>query len=104
MNTRTARQECVTLSLYTTSSTTGTAPMLSFASCQNSTALTSLHCCSIQSKVKVNFVDCSRFDCRYGFHEDVLDSVYAPILLYCCTRIQYVALAILLSDSGERMH
>ena len=47
----------------------------------------------------------SRFDCRYGFHEDVLDSVYVPILMYCCsTRIQYVALAIILSDSGERMH
>ena len=26
------------------------------------------------------------------------------ILLYCCTRIQHVALAIILSDSGERMH
>ena len=48
--------------------------------------------------------NCSRFACRYGFHEDVLDSVYAPILLYCCTRIQYFALAIILSDSGERMH
>ena len=48
--------------------------------------------------------NCSRFVCRYGFHEDVLDSVYVPILLYCCTRIQYVALAIIRSDSGERMH
>ena len=48
--------------------------------------------------------NCSRFVCRYGFHEDVLDSVYVPILLYCYTRIQYVALAIILSDSGERMH
>ena len=48
--------------------------------------------------------NCSRFVCRYGFHEDVLDSVYVPILLYCCTRIQYFALAITLSDSGERMH
>ena len=46
----------------------------------------------------------SRFVCRYGFHEDVLDSVYVPILLYCCTRIHYFALAITLSDSGERMH
>ena len=48
----------------------------------------------------------SRFVCCYGFHEDVLDSVYVPILLYCCARIQYVALAIpiMLSDSGERMH
>ena len=48
--------------------------------------------------------NCSRFVCRYGFHEDVLDSVYVPVLLYCCTRIQYFALAIILSDSGERMH
>ena len=48
--------------------------------------------------------NCSRLACRYGFHEDVLDSVYVPILLYCCTRIQYFALAIILSDSGERMH
>ena len=39
----------------------------------------------------------------YGFHEDVLDSVYVPILLYCCTRIQYFALAMILSDSGERV-
>ena len=48
--------------------------------------------------------NCSRFVCRYGFHEDVLDSVNVPILLYCCTRIQYFALAIFLSDSGERVH
>ena len=26
------------------------------------------------------------------------------ILMYCCTRIQYVALEIILSKSGERMH
>ena len=45
--------------------------------------------------------NCSRFVCRYGFHEDVLDSVYVLILLYCCTRIQYFALAILLSDSSD---
>ena len=48
--------------------------------------------------------NCSRFVCRYGFHEDVLDSVHVPILLYCCTRIQFFALTIILSDSGERMH
>ena len=48
--------------------------------------------------------NCSRFVCRHGFHENVLDSVCVPILLYCCTRIQYVALAIILSESGERMH
>ena len=46
----------------------------------------------------------SRFVCRYDFPEDVLDSVYVPILLYCCTRIQYFALTIILSDSGKRMH
>ena len=48
--------------------------------------------------------NCSRFVCRYGFHEDVLDSVYVPILRDCCTRIQYFALEITLSYSGERMH
>ena len=48
--------------------------------------------------------NCSRFVCRYGFHENVLDSVYVPIFLYYCTRIQYFALAIILSDSGERVH
>ena len=48
--------------------------------------------------------NCSRFVCRYVFQEDVLDSVYVPILLYCCTRIQYFVLAIILSYSGERMH
>ena len=37
--------------------------------------------------------NCSRFVCRYGFHKDVLDSDHVPILLYCCTRIQYFALA-----------
>ena len=115
MSTSTARQECATLSVYTTSRTTDTAPMLSFAGCQSSTALTSLFC-SIRSRVEVNLLmcavsmlvgahrnNCSRFVCRYGFHEDILDSVDVPILLYCCTRIQYFALAIILSDSGERM-
>ena len=29
--------------------------------------------------------NCSTFFCRYGFHEDVLDSVYVPILLYSDT-------------------
>ena len=47
---------------------------------------------------------CSKFVCWYGFYEDVFDSVYVPILLYCCTRIQCLALAIILSDSGERMY
>ena len=115
MNTSTARQECATLSLYTTSRTTDTAPMLSFAGYQNSTALTSLHC-SIRSRVEVNFVDVCGFDARRGspelqqvrlpvrFSRDVLDSVCVPILLYCCTRIQYFALEITLSYSGEWMH
>ena len=48
--------------------------------------------------------NCSRFVCWYDFHEDVLDSVYVPIFLYCCTLIKYIALAIILSGSGERMH
>ena len=65
MNTSTARQEYATLSLYTTSRTTDTAPMLSFAGCQNSTALTSLHC-FIRSRVDVNFVDVCGFDARQG--------------------------------------
>ena len=40
-----------------------TAPMLSFAGCQNSTALTSLHR-SIRSRVEINFVDVCGFDAR----------------------------------------
>ena len=88
--------------------------MLSFAGCQNSTALTSLHC-SIRSRVGVNFGGVRGFDARRGSPE--LQQVRlpirfsrrrlrfsVPILLYCCTRIQYGALAIILSDSGERMH
>ena len=68
MNTHTARQEYATLSLYTTSRTTDTAPMLSFAGYKNSTALTSLHC-SIRSGVDVNFVDVCGFDARRGSPE-----------------------------------
>ena len=60
--------------------------------------------CAVPMLVGAPPRNCSRFACRYGFHEDVFDSVYVPILLNCCTRIQYVALAIILSDSGERMH
>ena len=116
INTSTARQECaIILSLYITSRTTDTAPMLSFAGCQNSTALTSLHC-SIRLRVEVNFVDVCGFDTRRGFLE--LQQVRLPVrfsrrrlrfslrthTLYYCTRILYVALAIILSDSGERMH
>ena len=76
MNTSTARQECATLSLYTTSKTTDTAPMLSFAGCQNSTALTSLHY-SIGSRVEVNFVDVCGFDARRGSPE--LQQVRLPV-------------------------
>ena len=32
------------------------------------------------------------------------ESILWQRFLYCCTLIQYVALAIILSDSGERMH
>ena len=76
MNTSTARQECATLSLYTTSRTTDTAPMLSFAGCQNSTALTSLYC-SIRSRVEVNFVYVCGFDARRGSPE--LQQVRLPV-------------------------
>ena len=91
-----------------------TAPILSFAGCQNFTALGSLHC-SISSRVELNFVDVCGFDALRGSPE--LQQVRLPIrfsrrrlrfslpiLLYCCTRIQYAVLAIILSDSGERMH
>ena len=77
MNITTARQECATLSLYTTSRTIDTAPMLSFAGCKNSTALTSLHC-SIRSRVEVNFVDVCGFDARRGSPE--LQQVRLPVL------------------------
>ena len=77
MNTSTARQECATLSLYTTSRTTDTAPMLSlFAGCKDSTALTPLHC-SIRSRVEVNFVDVCGFDARRGSPE--LQQVRLPV-------------------------
>ena len=42
--------------------------------------------------------------CLLDPNRPYFDSVYVPILMYCCTRIQYVALAIILSNSGERMH
>ena len=65
MNPSTARQECATLSLYTTSRTADTAPILSFAGFKNFTALSSLHC-SIRSRVEVNVVDVCGFDARRG--------------------------------------
>ena len=76
VNTSTARQECAPLSLYTTSRTTDTTPMLSFAGCQTSTALTSLHC-SIRSRVELNFVDVCGFDARRGSPE--LQQVRLPV-------------------------
>ena len=77
LNTSTARQEGATLSLYTTSRTiTATAPMLSFAGCQNSTALISLHC-SITPRVEVNFLDGCGFDARRGSPE--LQQVRLPV-------------------------
>ena len=85
MNTSTARQECATLSLYTTSRTTDNAPMLSFAGCQHSTALTSLHC-SIPSRVEVNFVNVCGFDARRGFPE--LQQVRLPVR-FSRTRLRF---------------
>ena len=77
MNTSTARQEGATLSLYTTFITiTDTAPMLSFAGCQNSTALISLYC-SVTPRVEVNFVDVCGFDARRGSPE--LQQVRLPV-------------------------
>ena len=76
MNTSAARQERATLSLYATSRTTDSAPMLLFAGCQNSTALTSLHC-SIRSRVEVNFVAVCGFDAPRGFPE--LQQVRLPV-------------------------
>ena len=44
--------------------------------CQNSTALTSLHC-SVRSRAEVNFVDVCGFDARRGFPE--LQQVRLPV-------------------------
>ena len=91
--------------------------MLSFAGCKNPTALTSLHCCSIRSRVEVNFVDVCGFDARRGSPE--LQQVRLPVrlsrrrlrfnlrthtsvLLYSDTVL--CPLEITLSYSGERMH
>ena len=76
LRTQAVRQECATLSLYTTSRTTDTAQMLSFAGYQNSTALTSLHC-SIRSRVEVNFVDVCGFDASRSSPE--LQQVRLPV-------------------------
>ena len=77
MNTSTAQQECATLSFYTTSRATDTAPMLSFAGCQNSTALTSLHYSSIRLRVEVNFVGVCGFNARRGSPE--LQQILLPV-------------------------
>ena len=53
-----------------------TVPMLSFAGCQNSSALTSLHY-SFRSRVEVNFVDVYGFDARRGSPE--LQQVRLPV-------------------------
>ena len=60
----------------TSRTNTDTAPMLSFAGCKNSMALTSLHC-SIRSRVEVNFVDVCGFDARRGSPE--LQQVRLPV-------------------------
>ena len=99
MDTSTARQECANLSLYTTSRTTDTAPIISFAGCQNSTALSSLYC-SIRSWVSSGLPGIAA-----GSSTRTVFTKTSYIQSKCpCTRIQYFALAIILSDSGERMH
>ena len=115
MNIDTARHKWATLSLYTTSGTTDTAPMLTFAGCQNSTALTSLHC-PIRSRVEVNFVDVCDFDARRGFPE--LQQVRLPVRFSrrrlrfrLCTHTSVLLYSDtvlcpceILSDSGKRMY
>ena len=89
--------------------------MLLFAGCHNSTTLNSLHC-SIRSKfeVNLNFADVLLM-CAVSILVELpriavgsSAGTFSPLahtsLQYCWTRIQYVALAIILSDSGERMH
>ena len=85
--------------------------MLLFAGCQNSTALNSLHY-SIRSRVEVNFVDVCGYDTRRaglpgiaaGSSAGTVFTKTSSIQSMYLTRIQYVALAIILSNSGERMH
>ena len=73
-DTSTARQECATtrFSLRAELQTDAAPMLLSFAGCQNSTALNSLHC-SIRSKVEVKFAECVRF--RYSSGSPALQQV-----------------------------
>ena len=85
-----------------------------FVGCQNSTAFNSLHC-SIRSKVEANCANvcgfdtpraprnCSKFVCWSRFSRRLRFSLrtHTSVLLYSDI---YIVLAIILSDSGERMH
>ena len=89
--------------------------MLLFTGCQNSTALSSLHY-SIRSRVEVNFVDVCGYDTRRAGLPGIAAGLSAGTVftktssiqfMYPYLRtagIQYVALAIILSNSDERMH
>ena len=118
MNTSTVRQECTILSfaydVQTTADTGAASMLLWFVGCHNSTALNSLHC-SIRSKVVTIFV-CVWF--RFSSDSPEMQQVrrlvrfslrhlrfslrsHTSVLLYSDT---VFALAMILSDSGERMH
>ena len=73
---KTQAQPAMRYSKFVSRTNTDTAPMLSFAGCKNSRALTSLHC-SIRSRVEVNFVDVCGFDARRGSPE--LQQVRLPV-------------------------
>ena len=59
---------------------------VSFAGCQNSTALTSLHC-SISSRVEVNFGHVCGFDARRGSPE--LQQVRLPVVRFSRRRLRF---------------
>ena len=91
-----------------------------FAGCQNSTAaINTFHCCSIRTKLEVNLADvcgfdtrraprnCSRFVCWWYTVFIKTSQIQYTYPYFCTTAVlglQYVSLAIILSDSGERMH
>ena len=91
--------------------------MLLFAGCQSFTAaLNSLHYC-IRSRAEVNFVDVCGYDTRRAGLPGIAAGSFAGTVFtktssiqsmypyfWSCTRIQYVALAIILPNSGEWMH
>ena len=52
--------------------------------------------CPGDNSIKLGRTDASR--------QNLHTYIHVPILMYCCTRMHYVALAIILSNSGERMH